>query len=199
MRFEISVSAPVTEISMTVPFVTLSSSLRRLTSKSVREVSTFPRTFSIMWSNRRTSKAGIRIRRADFIYTHRATRENRQHESMSEVFVTAKGQGSVSRIRRCHGANSKMSAGSDHLGVRNLASQPPRVPTMEAKSQRPKGRESTISALNALIEALNLAKELSSITPAKAVFGSVSVILSAIRASSPLISSMLTKCRPKCT
>ena len=31
-------NAPVTEISMTVPFVTLSSSLRRLTSKSVREV-----------------------------------------------------------------------------------------------------------------------------------------------------------------
>jgi len=48
---------------------------------------------------------------------------------------------------------------------------------MQAKSQRPKGRENTISALNATVEALNLAKELSSITPAKAVFGTVSVIL----------------------
>ena len=69
---------------------------------------------------------------------------------------------------------------------------------MEAKSQRPKGREGTISALNALIEALNLAKELSSITPAKAVFGSVSVILSAIRVSSPLfvVDRMPTEVRP---
>jgi hypothetical protein len=48
---------------------------------------------------------------------------------------------------------------------------------MEAESQRPNEREGTISALNAAIEAMNLAKELSSITPAKAVFGSVSVIL----------------------
>ena len=54
---------------------------------------------------------------------------------------------------------------------------------MEAESQRPKGREKTISALNATIEALNLAKELSSVTPAKAVFGSVSVILATIRVS----------------
>ena len=57
---------------------------------------------------------------------------------------------------------------------------------MEANSQRPKGRESTISALNASIEVLNLAKEISSITPAKAVFGSVSVILTTIRVSPPM-------------
>jgi len=55
---------------------------------------------------------------------------------------------------------------------------------MEAKSQRPKGRENTISALNVTIDALNLAKELSSITPAKAVCGTVSVILVMIRVSS---------------
>jgi hypothetical protein len=52
---------------------------------------------------------------------------------------------------------------------------------MEAESQRPKEHEGTISTLNTAIEALNLAKELSSITPAKAVFGSVSVILTMIR------------------
>jgi len=57
---------------------------------------------------------------------------------------------------------------------------------MEAKSQRPKAQESKISALNATIEALNLAKELSGIMPAKAVFGSVSVILTMIRVSSLL-------------
>ena len=54
---------------------------------------------------------------------------------------------------------------------------------MEAESQRPKGRDGAISALNMAIEALNLAKELSSITPAKAVFGSVSVILTMIKVS----------------
>ena len=54
---------------------------------------------------------------------------------------------------------------------------------MEAKSQRPKEREGAVSALNAAIEALNLAKELSSITPAKAVFGAVSVILTVIKVS----------------
>jgi hypothetical protein len=59
---------------------------------------------------------------------------------------------------------------------------------METELRRPKGRESTISALNAAIEALNLAKEVSSITPAKAVFGSVSVILTTIRVSSLLVS-----------
>ena len=54
---------------------------------------------------------------------------------------------------------------------------------MEVELRRPKGREGAISVLDAAIEALNLAKELSSITPAKAVFGSVSVILAMIRVS----------------
>ena len=35
--------------------------------------------------------------------------------------------------------------------------------------------------LNVAIEAMNLAKEVSSVTPAKAVFGSVSVLLTMIR------------------
>ena len=52
---------------------------------------------------------------------------------------------------------------------------------MAAKSQRPKGRDRSISALNVTIEALNLAKEVSSITPAKAAFGSVSVLLTMIK------------------
>ena len=52
---------------------------------------------------------------------------------------------------------------------------------MEAKSQRPKEREGVVSALNAAIEAMNLAKEISSVTPAKAVFGSVGIILTMIR------------------
>jgi len=52
---------------------------------------------------------------------------------------------------------------------------------MEAKSRRPKDQGGAISVLNAAIEAMNLAKELASITPAKAVFGSVSVILTMTR------------------
>ena len=54
---------------------------------------------------------------------------------------------------------------------------------MEAKSQRPRGRDGALrlSSLNIAIEAMNLAKEVSSITPAKAVFGTVSALLAMIR------------------
>jgi len=55
---------------------------------------------------------------------------------------------------------------------------------MATKSQQPKGRDGTLSSLNVAIEALNLAKEASSITPAKAVFGSVSILLTMIRVRS---------------
>jgi len=42
-------------------------------------------------------------------------------------------------------------------------------------------RDNILSSLNVVIETLNLAKEVSSVTPAKAVFGSVSLILTMIR------------------
>jgi hypothetical protein len=51
---------------------------------------------------------------------------------------------------------------------------------MEADSQRPKGQEGAIAALNEAIEALNPVK-ISSFPPAKAVFGSVIVLLALIR------------------
>ena len=52
---------------------------------------------------------------------------------------------------------------------------------MDAKSsKRQKHRESALSLLNVAIEATNLAKEISSATPAKAVFGSVSILLTMI-------------------
>ena len=54
---------------------------------------------------------------------------------------------------------------------------------MEAKSQRPEGREGIISVLNGFIEAFNLAKEVASNTPAKAAFGSVVIILAMVRVS----------------
>jgi hypothetical protein len=51
---------------------------------------------------------------------------------------------------------------------------------MEAEPKRPKGQEDAISALNKAINALNPAK-MSSFPPAKAVFGSVIVLLTLIR------------------
>jgi hypothetical protein len=52
---------------------------------------------------------------------------------------------------------------------------------MDARSQR--RQDVTLSSLNMAIEAMNLAKELAPITPAKAVFGSVSVVLAMIKVS----------------
>jgi len=52
---------------------------------------------------------------------------------------------------------------------------------MDAKSQRPKGRDNTYSSLSVTIEALNLAKDVCGITPAKIAFGSVSALLTMIR------------------
>ena len=52
---------------------------------------------------------------------------------------------------------------------------------MDAESsKREKRRDDALSLLNAAIEAMNLAKEISSATPAKAIFGSVSVLLTMI-------------------
>lgn len=52
---------------------------------------------------------------------------------------------------------------------------------MADKSQRLRRRDGIVSSLNAVVDGLNLAEELSSITPAKAVFGSVSALLTVIR------------------
>ena len=57
---------------------------------------------------------------------------------------------------------------------------------MNTKSQRPKERDNVLSTLDIAIEALNLAKEVAAITAAKAVFGSVSALLTMIRVYSLL-------------
>jgi len=56
---------------------------------------------------------------------------------------------------------------------------------MAAKPQRLKERDGILSSLNLAIEAMNLAKEVTSVTPAKAVFGTVSVLLTTIRVRPP--------------
>ena len=57
---------------------------------------------------------------------------------------------------------------------------------MADKSQRPKGQDEALFTLNVVIDGLNLAKEVASITPAKAVFGSVAILLAMIRVGSLL-------------
>ena len=52
---------------------------------------------------------------------------------------------------------------------------------MVGKSKRWNGQDGAPSLLNAAIDALNLAKGTSSITPAKAAFGSATVLLTTIR------------------
>ena len=52
---------------------------------------------------------------------------------------------------------------------------------MAPKSKRQKGRDSALSLLNVAIDGFNLVKEVSSATPAKAVFGSVSILLAMIK------------------
>ena len=52
---------------------------------------------------------------------------------------------------------------------------------MDMDSKQQKRRDDTLSLLDAAIEAVNLAKEISSLTPAKAVFGTVSTLLTTIR------------------
>ena len=52
---------------------------------------------------------------------------------------------------------------------------------MDKRSKQQERRDGALSLLNAAIEAVNLAKEVSSITPAKAVFGSVGIVLTMIR------------------
>ena len=58
---------------------------------------------------------------------------------------------------------------------------------MTDKSQQPKGRDGVLSTLNSAIDGLNLAKEIASVTPAKAAFGTVAILLIMIRVS-PLYS-----------
>ena len=52
---------------------------------------------------------------------------------------------------------------------------------MDTDSKQQRCRDNALSLLNAAIEAMNLAKEVSSATPVKAVFGSVSAFLTMIR------------------
>ena len=64
---------------------------------------------------------------------------------------------------------------------------------MDTRFQGTNRRNNALSLLNAAIEAMNLIKELSSTTPAKAVFGSVTILMTMIRVR--LSSSSMVYCR----
>ena len=53
---------------------------------------------------------------------------------------------------------------------------------MDASPQRGKLQDNVLSLLDVAITAMDLARDVSSVTPAKAVFGSVSLLLTMIRA-----------------
>jgi hypothetical protein len=76
----------------------------------------------------------------------------------------------------------------------NLSSHHVDFEPMDLDIQRRKRQDIVLSSLDVAIEASNLAKEFCSITPAKPVFGSFSVILTMIRVGLPA-SSMLIDCR----
>jgi hypothetical protein len=65
---------------------------------------------------------------------------------------------------------------------------------MDPDVQRRKRQDVVLSSLDVAIEVSNLAKEFCSITPAKPVFGSFSVILTMIRVGLPAL-SVLIDCR----
>ena len=85
----------------------------------------------------------------------------------------------------CHdriAAHLYWDSGSSRQPARRAAfSHSPCVSTMTTKSQQPKGPDGALSSLNKAIEAVELAKVDSRITQAKAVFGSVIILLVLIR------------------
>ena len=85
---------------------------------------------------------------------------------------------------------------SSQPAPRTVFPQIPRVSTMEAESQRPKGREGAISALDAAVKAMNLAEKTSDIVPAKAVFSSVRTLLTMIRVRFLLSATVSTALTP---
>lgn len=84
----------------------------------------------------------------------------------------------VTKSPRAHLRSPKTSDSSSHPLFHTASSQ---FTTMATNSKRQKRRDAVLSGLDVTIEGLNLAKEISSITPAKAVFGSVSVMLTMIK------------------
>ena len=101
------------------------------------------------------------------------------------LFLSSHGRLHAARCDEMAAHLREGSGPSSQPGRHAIFIQIPRASTMDTKSQPQKRQDGALSSLNAAIEAMNLAKEISSITPAKAVFGSVSVVLTMIRVRFP--------------
>ena len=62
---------------------------------------------------------------------------------------------------------------------------------MDEDSRRQERKDDALSLLDVAIETVNLAKEIASITPAKAVFGTTGVLLKMIKVRFPPFSDVL--------
>ena len=69
----------------------------------------------------------------------------------------------------------------------NLYTPLPRTSAMASESQGTKGRDRLLSALEIVIQGLNLAKDTCGFPPAQAAFGSVSALLTMIRVRFPTL------------
>ena len=92
--------------------------------------------------------------------------------------------------KTCHGKTAahpcQGSDSSAQPSCNTVFSRLPRILNMDSADSRPQKRlDDALSTLNVVIETMNLAKEISSVTPAKAVFGSVGVLLTMIRVRFP--------------
>lgn len=76
-----------------------------------------------------------------------------------------------------------------HLLATTLSFPYPAASTNDPDTPRPGRRDNLLSSLTVAAATLNLAKEVSSIAPAKAVFGPVSIILTMINGDSLLLCS----------
>lgn len=64
---------------------------------------------------------------------------------------------------------------------------------MTSTTQQPIGRDGVLSALDIVIQGLNLAKDACGIPPAQVVFGSVSALLTMIRVRFPRSATMSSR------
>jgi hypothetical protein len=75
-----------------------------------------------------------------------------------------------------------------------VPSQLPRRSAMTSDSQRRNGRDSTLSRLNLAIDALSHAKDVSTIAPAQAAFGSVCALLTILKVFCPPVPRRRAPC-----
>jgi hypothetical protein len=91
------------------------------------------------------------------------------------------------RVRTRQIWNDRPSELGRPITSRALSSRLPRVTTMDSTSQQPKGRDSAISTLDAIIQVLSLAKDVCGIPPAQAALASAVILLTMIRVPNPLL------------